>query len=438
MATLGEISKLMQALGANRILLKPLSNNDNSKQQIYFGGSFEVLQDFPLGEIRGDRQSSKGPIFKAPLKLCWITEKGETEEAIGSQIILYPKYPEIRLSGFLKGCSIAPSKIMQPLTPEQRAHYTNQKRGMVLGLTKDTVFVYAGSWDEKISQEIQEYAEKYLNKQVLSVFYEYYSSLTDSQEQLITKLKNIYNKGFIRSKKLEKNGSIIDYEASNGAGFTLEAEFGIVPNGNARPDFLDWELKAISKSSITLMTPEPDVGLYCGNYIQFMKNHASSKKLNRLDFTGRHKLGKKNLKTNLTLFIDGYDLVTHKITDSTGGYFLKNDRNEIVAGWTFGKLLNHWKNKHTKTCYVVYHSLKKEEKTYYKFGPKVLLGKGASVDKFLNALATEIVIYDPGCKYEQNNRTGKWVPKKRNQFRVSRTKSAVLYDEYENFDLSEL
>ncbi|WP_257224134.1 MvaI/BcnI restriction endonuclease family protein, partial [Acinetobacter sp. YH16053] len=231
------MSQTMQALGATRILLKPLSNNDNSKQQIYFGGNFEVLQDFPLGEIRADGESSKGPIFKAPLKLFWITPEGETEEATGSQIILYPKYPEIRLSGFLRGCSLAPSKIMKPPTPEERALYASQKRGMILGLAEDKVFAYTGSWDEKISGEIQEYAEQNQDRQVLSVFYEYYSSLTDSQELLIGKLKDIYLKGPIRSRRLDKDGTVIFYEAPNGAGFTLECEFGIIPNGKASPDF---------------------------------------------------------------------------------------------------------------------------------------------------------------------------------------------------------
>ncbi|WP_257226178.1 hypothetical protein [Acinetobacter sp. YH16038] len=136
------MSQTMQALGATRILLKPLSNNDNSKQQIYFGGNFEVLQDFPLGEIRADGESSKGPIFKAPLKLFWITPEGETEEATGSQIILYPKYPEIRLSGFLRGCSLAPSKIMKPPTPEERALSASQKGGMILGLAADNGFAH--------------------------------------------------------------------------------------------------------------------------------------------------------------------------------------------------------------------------------------------------------------------------------------------------------
>lgn len=438
MATIRQMSQTMQALGATRILLKPLSNNDNSKQQIYFGGNFEVLQDFPLGEIRADGESSKGPIFKAPLKLFWITPEGETEEATGSQIILYPKYPEIRLSGFLRGCSLAPSKIMKPPTPEERALYASQKRGMILGLAEDRVFAYTGSWDEKISGEIQEYAEQNQDRQVLSVFYEYYSSLTDSQELLIGKLKDIYLKGPISSRRLDKDGTVILYEAPNGAGFTLECEFGIIPNGNASPDFLDWELKARSKSNTTLMTPEPDIGLYRDSYAQFMNSHANRRNPEKLYFTAKHQLGIRNLETKLTLSIEGYDLQKKKITQSEGGYFLKNDNGEIAAGWTFSKLLNHWKNKHTKTCYVSYKDIQIEGHTHYHFGPKVCLAQGASIEKFLDALSTGIVVHDPGCKYAVDPKTGKWKQKKRNQFRVSAANSPSLYDDYKELDLSVL
>ncbi len=438
MATIEQISQTMQDLGVTRILLKPLSNNDNSKQQIYFGGDFEVIQDFPLGEIRADGESSKGPIFKAPLKLFWITPEGEFEEAEGSQIILYPKYPEIRLSGFLRGCSAAPSHLMKPPTAEERELYLIKKRGMILGLSEDRIFAYVGSWDEDISKEILEYTEQNPDKQVLSVFYEYYSCLADSQDLLIEKLKNIYHKGPIRSQRLDAAGNVILYDAPNGAGFTLECEFGIIPNGNANPDFLDWELKARSKSNTTLMTPEPDIGLYRDSYAQFMNSHANRRNPEKLYFTAKHQPGIRNLETKLTLFIEGYDLQKKKITHSEGGYFLKNDNGEIAAGWTFSKLLNHWKNKHTKTCYVSYKDSQIEGHTHYHFGPKVCLAQGASIEKFLDALSTGIVVHDPGCKYAVDPKTGKWKQKKRNQFRVSAGNSPSLYDDYKELDLSVL
>lgn len=438
MVTLEQIAQKMQALGATRILVKPLSNNDNSKQQIYFGSDFDVVQDLPLGEIRSDGNSSRmGPIFKAPISLFWINEEGATGPAPGAQIILYPKYPEIRLSGFLRGCSIAPNHLMQPPSEEERQLHAARKRGMVLGLAEDRIFAYTGSWEDMLSQEVAIFVKDHPDRQVFSVFYEYVSSTKDSQQELLARLRAIHAKGPIRSRRLQADGTVIPYDAPNGAGFTLESEFGIIPNGNASPDFMDWELKVKSKSSVTLMTPEPDVGFYCESYPLFMRHHAPRQEPELLYFTGRHGVGIRNMKTGLTLFLDGYDPVKGKITDSAGGYFLKNDQGEIAAGWTFSKLLNHWKNKHTKTCYIFYKNEKNGGVSYYHFGPKVILAKGASIEQFLNALATGKVIHDPGCKYFLN-KEGKWEPKKRNQFRVSFRNMAALYDECIPLDLSRL
>ena len=36
----------------------------------------------------------------------------------------------------------------------------------------------------------------------------------------------------------------------------------IIPNGRSEPDYMGWEMKAYSSGRITLMTPEPDGGMY--------------------------------------------------------------------------------------------------------------------------------------------------------------------------------
>lgn len=438
MVTLEQIAQKMQALGATRILVKPLSNNDNSKQQIYFGSDFDVVQDLPLGDIRSDGNSSRmGPIFKAPISLFWINEEGVTEPAPGAQIILYPKYPEIRLSGFLRGCSIAPNHLMQPPSEEERQLHAARKRGMVLGLAEGRIFAYTGSWEDMLSQEVANFVKDHPERQVFSVFYEYVSSTKDSQQELLARLRAIHAKGPIQSRRLQADGTVIPYDAPNGAGFTLESEFGIIPNGNASPDFMDWELKVKSKSNITLMTPEPDQGLYLLSYPDFMNSHANRRQPEQLYFTARHHVGIQNMETGLTLFMDGYDPLTGKITDSNGGYFLRNEDGSIAAGWTFSKLLNHWKSKHAKTCYVFYTGLINGGVTFYQFGPKIILAKGASIEQFLKGLATGSVIHDPGCKYFLNAK-GNWVSKKRNQFRVSSRNMAALYDECIPLDLSRL
>ena len=66
---LAAIQNNLYELGAERIIVKQLANNDNTKQQVYLGGSFEVIQLLPSGEIYSSGMSSKGPIFKASLTM---------------------------------------------------------------------------------------------------------------------------------------------------------------------------------------------------------------------------------------------------------------------------------------------------------------------------------------------------------------------------------
>ena len=100
--------------------LQTACREDNSKQQIYLGGSFEVLQLLPYRNVRTD-PGFKRETFKAELDFNWIDAEGQSPPAPGAQLILYPKYPEVRLSGFLRGCSIAPGDNMRPI-PRVSAH----------------------------------------------------------------------------------------------------------------------------------------------------------------------------------------------------------------------------------------------------------------------------------------------------------------------------
>ncbi|MBL0010678.1 MAG: hypothetical protein IPP22_06085 [Nitrosomonas sp.] len=52
--SLNRIAELVQrfrGLNAKRVFFKQLAENDNSKQQIYLGGNFEVLPFFPYGTL---------------------------------------------------------------------------------------------------------------------------------------------------------------------------------------------------------------------------------------------------------------------------------------------------------------------------------------------------------------------------------------------------
>lgn len=430
----------MKVLGATRVIFKPLANNDNTKQQIYLGSDFDVIRSIPSGEIYADGISKKGPIFKAPLDFYWMDEEGNTDQAPNSQIILYPKYPEIRMSGFLAGTNrkleITPRHLMQPPTLEERAARMGTHRYLVLGVNKSTIWAYCTAWEDELALELQQLVTDSKANLVASVFYESIVVGKTSEDKLLDKLRTIYEGGPIESCRLQSDGTKIPYKAQNGAGYTLEAQFDITPNGFADPDFMDWELKSHSGSVVTLMTPEPNTGIYIDDGLKtFMDSYATRKQPERLDFASRHDVNKENSKTNLTMKMEGYDAKSGKITDPDGGLMLRDKEGKLAAGWSFDKVIEHWKRKHSNTCYVTYTAYKDKALPHYLYGPQVTLGQGTSLEHFLKSLHNCVIYYDPGINMKLDK--GKWKPKKRSQFRVKWKDINQLYRSLRELDLRE-
>lgn len=97
--------------------------------------------------------------------------------------------------------------------------------------------------------------------------------------------------------------TVLDCDAPNCGGYTLEAELGIMPNGYAEPDFMGWEVKQygvdsfsrVGSATITLMTPEPTEGLYVSQGVEhFIRTYGypdQNGRPDRLNFGGVHKAG---------------------------------------------------------------------------------------------------------------------------------------------------
>ena len=99
--SLGQLLGLMRHHGATRIYAKKLAPNDNSKNQVYLGGDFSALNIIPHGEIYSDDADVAGAVrdrAKALVDFYWIDEAGR-HQAPNTGLILYPKYPEVRMSG---------------------------------------------------------------------------------------------------------------------------------------------------------------------------------------------------------------------------------------------------------------------------------------------------------------------------------------------------
>ena len=285
---LSELVERFRDLGVTRILCKRLSENDNSKQQIYLGGSLEALQLLPYRNVRGE-PGTKRVTFKADLSFDWIDSSGHVAKAPSAKLILYPKYPEVRLSGFLHGCSIAPSKHLQPLPREKRTGDGPDGRVLFLAVTNsDSILAYLALRGEAVAREIE---ELHLAGQLpeAGIFLDV-PVMRDRRQALLAKLQEIHSSGWHSSRRLNSSRVAIPYAAQNGGGYTLEALFGIIPNGISAPDYLGWELKAYTSGRVTLMTPEPDAGYYGEKGVAaFVRKYGHQTGDDTLYFTGLHR-----------------------------------------------------------------------------------------------------------------------------------------------------
>ncbi|MBK9728985.1 MAG: MvaI/BcnI restriction endonuclease family protein [Saprospiraceae bacterium] len=434
---LTNLIKLYSDKGCNKVYVKTLAANDNSKNQVYLGGNFEVLNIFPIRNITqedvGDWSRER---FKTGLDFFWIDEDGQTYPAPYSQLILYPKYPEVRFSGFLKGCKNAPSDLMANRIVNRLLFFGVDNDGKILGYVTSPGSALAKEFNSTPNLEIEG---------VFRVFNIQKGKLQrDSKDQLLGELKRIHNKGWIKSKRLGSDKGILPCESSNCGGYTLEAELGITPNGYSEPDFLGWEVKqfgvanfsSLKNAVITLMTPEPTSGFYVSQGVEaFIRKFGYIDKRgreDRMNFGGIYKAGKFHPATKLTLNVRGFNAETGIMTDPTGSIALITENEVEAATWSFSSLLKHWNKKHAKASYVPSRT-QKEPARSYSYGGQIILGTGTDFTLFLKQMALGNIYYDPGIKLE--NMSTKPKTKRRSQFRIKSLYLPELYRINEIVDL---
>lgn len=400
------------------LFVKWLAPNDNSKNQVYLvrgRGAEGLFNLFPTDEIRHERTQDGNNTIKAAVRFGWLDEQGAIYPAPNTQLILYPQYPEVRLSGFLFGAEKHPGALM-----------TSRLSGRVLllGVTREKILAASVfSSESKTAKELR--SREFGGEGILSRL----RIAADKRAELIDALRSVHLRGWVKSRRLSSNGQFAPCEAPNCGGMTLEAELGIPANSSKEPDYLGWELKAHSakQSSITLMTPEPTGGLYRDMTARQFLNRFGRRNPEggRLDFTGPFQAGKFNAKTPLTLALDGFDAKSERF-DAAGRLILVSATGEIAAEWSFAGLLRHWATKHDKVAYVpcLHRKLVSSE---YQYQSNVMLAQGTRFALLLRAFAEGSVKYDPGIHLDP----GKITPKRRSQFRVGRPYLSTLYDKFE-------
>jgi len=419
--------KKFKELGAIKIIAKELSENDNSKNQVYFGPSFDALSLLPTGKIETDGKG-KMPTFKAPIRFNWLNELNIPYEAPYAQLILYPKYPEVRFSGFLRGCKDSPSNM----------NVREEGRILLLGITSEKI-VY-GKVVSRNHQIAKDYSteKELVNLGVFSQLYPIEGQNEDSEITLLDKLKEIHQKSWIQSKRMHTDGEIRPYRAINGIGYTLESEFGITPNGYTAPDFLGWEMKSytvhkfgkVLTKVLSLFTPEPDSGEYKDHNLRFfMEKYGYLDDHGNLRFNGAHKHGEIQKKTGLVVTIDGFDYESKKITKDSGGIILVNKDGEIAARWSFAHLLEHWCKKHTRAVYVPGIRKSINDHPHYHYSNQIHICKDTDFEKFLSAFSKGHIYYDPAPRIRKNGNE-----KKRSMFRTKTIHLPSLYETHEIVD----
>ena len=115
---LGALADAMRDAGATRLFFKVLVKNNNDKQQIYIATDMAKVNFLPTGDTeaarsRSSKKNSRGTaIFRADMPLSWLNSDGCLAPAPGTKLIFYPQYPEVRISGFLDNCELAPTELL--------------------------------------------------------------------------------------------------------------------------------------------------------------------------------------------------------------------------------------------------------------------------------------------------------------------------------------
>jgi hypothetical protein len=434
-ASIEALSSRLRELGATRIFCKALAENDNTKQQIYLGGSFEVIQLLPHRDVHTDA-GVKRPNFKAALNMAWVDDAGNVALAPGAQLILYPDYPEVRLSGFVRGCPTAPSRYLQPVSKESRK-FNNGPDGRVLffGVGSDDIaHAYLAIAESPVATEFAKRRDSG-EFELDGVLWQLpVGRIRNPRGELLTRLRAIHGAGWHFSQKMDGAGNVNAYTAQNGGGYTLESLLGIRPNASITPDFMGWEVKAYSSNKVTLITTEPDVGYYGKHGVKaFVRKYGHDAGNDVLYFTGIHRAETMCDRTGQTLRLRGFDAQTRKIVDVEGGVELFDANGSMSAGWSFQHLIDRWSRKHSAAVYVPY-TRKKVTPPEYQYNSPVLMGEGTDITMYLGALAAGLVMFDPGSKVMAASTTHSSV-KPRSQFRIPIQHLSSLYSTFEAVEL---
>lgn len=403
--TIDDLKALYRAHGVTAVYVKRLSpKQDNDKNQIYLGSGMGAVLNLFAAEIlprsasdsEGKRKSEAGrQKLEARIDLAWMDAGGGLHPAPNARIIDYFQYPEIRLSGFLKGCDAPPDALRRTRQAQygQRILFMGSApSGQVIG------YVLTALTDPVVAAfpELPLLA----SAPVLRVLTIEGTTGASPADLLHQRMAAISAGGWHTSRILRAEGAAIPFRGAQGGGYTLEALLGVRANADKAPDFLGYEIKSFSGSRISLMTPTPDGGFqgdhdfrtFMGRYGRSANAGDGSRR-----FTGLHKAGVVASASGLLLEVTGYDPSADAFADpdDVAVRLRDPDTGEIAASWSLNRLAGCWNRKHASAAYIPCERREAGDGYEYHYRPRMFIGEGTDVWRLLRAIHAGVVFYDP-------------------------------------------
>lgn len=419
-------------LGCSQVFIKVLSKNqDNEKNQIYLGSRLEIFSILPgkitvgrASESVEKRKSSRGESkLELDLRFYWITEDG-LGKAPKAKLINYFQYPEIRFSGFLSQCDVAPDALRRAMQDKFG------QRALLLGTSEDKVYGLVLSERSNGDLSPLTSAPYWLDQKLIRVLE---TRKNEAQEVNPSKLvKEISKLAGIEhsSRSLKINGGLPSpWRGTQGAGYTLEALLGVVRNGNAAPDKYGFEIKSFLSSPITLMTTQPDGGVRSNLGLKkflMLFGWAGAKEDGSLRFNGKHSPKNSTPRSGLKMIVKNwnYSKQMPEGAEEPTVQLVDKKTKAVAAEWSFMKLGSSWARKHAGAIYVEAKSLNKDggkHPSHYIFGPTIYICMGTTPLKLISAIANGLVYLDPGDRLYADGSS-----KSRTQWRIAFSKKLPL------------
>ncbi|NBF15492.1 hypothetical protein GV729_09440 [Pseudomonas sp. Fl4BN2] len=448
--SLDDIRELLKHVGADMAMLKFLPKNANDKNQVYWLREIGPLPThFALKfSERGistskDRVNPGDSITEAVFEdFRWLERDGGKVPVKNAKVIIYPQYPETRLSGFATTQNTMPRMLSATFTKANPYAI----RLMVLGRIPGGACVGVMFIDlsQSVVDEINALpgveGSRACKLLIIS---------QDHSKRLFGRLREVVDQPH-RGCRLDVQGNTIPFTGTQVCGYTLEQQFGITPNADMDGDFHGIELKVHTARKVTLCTTEPDFGMYAENFESFMTTYGYESAPGEWRVTGLHRANAPCAKSGLTLrvrefrTVDPYNPKSDWIRNEQGEresfaydpktsltakinaveVVLQDDAGTVAAGWSLGRLMNNWGAKHNE---VVYISANKEDNTNVidaemgfkyeiTFSPKIIWCRETSAERLLEAICVGTIFLDPAPKFLANDRSKN---KRRCQWRVN-------------------